>query len=175
MSERNPRVSTRRGDDGTTTLLGSGRLSKADARIALLGEIDEASAFIGLARAEAGEGELNELLLGLQRLMYRIMGDVAMPEEPNQVAGADVRALDGRLEELKARTALPREFVVPGETKLGAHLDVARAVVRRAERAAVAAGLPEAHPEALKALNRLSDVLFVAARRADGRYSLSRE
>jgi cob(I)alamin adenosyltransferase len=172
---RNPRVSTRRGDDGTTTLLGSERLSKTDDRIVLLGDVDEASAFVGLARAEAGSGELNDLLLSLQRLLYRIMGDVAMPEEPDQVGEDDVLTLDAKLENWKARTELPHEFVVPGESKAGAALDVARAVVRRAERTAVANAFQETHPHALKSLNRISDILFVAARHADGRYSLSRE
>jgi ATP:cob(I)alamin adenosyltransferase len=90
MSEGNPPVSTRRGDDGTTTLLGAGRLPKNDIRIALLGEVDEASASLGLARAEADDGEIKELLLELQRLLYRIMGDVAMPNEENVVGPEDV-------------------------------------------------------------------------------------
>lgn len=79
MSESNPPVSTGSGDEGTTTLLGGGRLEKDDERIALLGEIDEASASLGIARAEAEDGEIAELLQELQRLLYRIMGDVGMP------------------------------------------------------------------------------------------------
>ncbi|MDQ4042459.1 MAG: ATP:cob(I)alamin adenosyltransferase, partial [Actinomycetota bacterium] len=80
--DKRPPISTRGGDDGTTTLLGAGRISKHDARIIVLGDVDEASSFIGLARAEAGEAEedLARLLIGLQRLLYRIMGDVAMPD-----------------------------------------------------------------------------------------------
>jgi cob(I)alamin adenosyltransferase len=85
MGESNPPVSTGRGDDGTTTLLGSGRMGKDDPRIIVLGDVDEASCFLGLARVEA-EGEVGELLLGLQRLLYRVMGDVAMPNEENAVA-----------------------------------------------------------------------------------------
>ena len=180
MSERNPRISTRRGDDGTTTLLGAERFSKSDSRISLLGDIDEASAFIGLARAEAkaqpkDSAPRNELLISLQRLLYRIMGDVAMPEEPDQVGEEDVVRLDESLEEWKDRTEMPREFVIPGESKVGANLDIARTVVRRAERTAVANSFHEVHPHSLRALNRLSDLLFVAARNADGHYSLSRE
>ena len=174
MTDReNPPVSTRRGDAGTTTLLGAGRLSKSDARVITLGDVDEASSFIGLARAEA-EGDMAELLIGLQRLLYRVMGDVAMPNEENAANEDDVEYLDGALEEWRARTELPNEFVVPGESRLGAQLDVARSVVRRAERSLVAAGYAEEHPCALKAVNRLSDVLFVIARNADGRNSLSR-
>ena len=76
MSENNPPVSTGRGDDGTTTLLGSGRMGKSDPRIVVLGDVDEASSSLGLARAEAG-GEVGGLLLELLRLLYRVMGDVA--------------------------------------------------------------------------------------------------
>jgi cob(I)alamin adenosyltransferase len=172
--EKRPPISTRGGDDGTTTLLGGGRISKHDARIIVLGDVDEASSSIGLARAES-EGDMVELLIGLQRLLYRVMGDVAMPEEENAVGQSDLAYLDAALEEWRDRTELPNEFVVPGETRLGALLDVSRSVVRRAERSLAAAGYAEAHPDAFKAVNRLSDVLFVVARNADGRSSLSKE
>ncbi len=173
MSENNPPVSTHRGDDGTTTLLGSGRMSKSDARIVLIGDIDEASSFLGLARAQS-EGDINELLLALQRLLYRIMGDVAMPKEANQVGAEDVESLDASLEGWRGRTELPKQFVVPGESRLGALLDVARSVVRQAERTAVASGFAEDHPQALRAVNRLSDLLFIMACNADGKNTLSK-
>jgi cob(I)alamin adenosyltransferase len=173
MPDSNPPVSTGRGDDGTTTLLGSGRMGKNDPRIAALGDIDEASSFLGLVRAEA-EGDLAELLLALQRLLYRVMGDVAMPKEVNAVGEGDLRFVDDALEEWRGKTEIPTEFVVPGETRLGALLDVARSVVRRAERSLVAAGYEREHPYALRVTNRLSDLLFVIARSADGRETLSK-
>ena len=173
--DKRPPVSTRGGDDGTTTLLGAGRISKHDARIIVLGDVDEASSFIGLARAEFGEAEedLAGLLIGLQRLLYRIMGDVAMPDEENVVGATDLEYLDTALEEWRNRTEIPDQFVVPGETRLGALLDVARSVVRRAERS-LAADYARTHPDAFKAVNRLSDVLFIVARNADGKASLSK-
>lgn len=171
--DKRPPISTRSGDDGTTTLLGAGRISKHDARIIVLGDVDEASSFIGLARAEAEE-DLAGLLIGLQRLLYRVMGDVAMPDEENVVGTSDLEYLDAALEEWRNRTEIPNQFVVPGETRLGALLDVARSVVRRAERSLAAAGYAQTHPEGFKAVNRLSDVLFVVARNADGRASLSK-
>ncbi|MEJ7632589.1 MAG: ATP:cob(I)alamin adenosyltransferase, partial [Rubrobacteraceae bacterium] len=135
MSEdTNPPVSTGRGDDGTTTLLGSGRMGKHDPRIIVLGDVDEASSFLGLARAEAGDGDIGTLLLEIQRLLYRVMGDVAMPKEDNAVGEDDLRYVDEALSEWRGRVEIPREFVVPGESRLGALLDVARSVVRRAER-----------------------------------------
>ncbi len=177
MNDEKPIVSTRRGDDGTTTLLGSGRMGKDDARIAVLGEIDEATSFLGLARAEADakvEGDLGELLLRLQRLLYRVMGDVAMPKEENAVGDGDLESLEAALAEWKERTDLPNQFVVPGESRVGAMLDVARSVVRRAERSLVSAGYATEHPQAVRVVNRLSDLLFVAARNADGKSSFSR-
>ena len=175
MSESNPPVSTGRGDDGTTTLLGSGRVAKDDARILVLGEVDEASSFLGLARAEPGaEGEIGDLLLKMQRLLYRIMGDVAMPKEDNLVGADDLELVEEALAKWRDRTEIPKEFVVPGETRLGALLDVARSVARRAERSLVAAGYHEEHPGALRAVNRLSDLLFVLARAADGKKTLSK-
>ncbi len=174
MSEGNPPVSTGRGDDGTTTLLGSGRMGKDDPRITVLGDIDEASSSIGLARAEAGSGDLGQLLLEIQRLLYRTMGDVAMPKEENSVGESDLKFIDEALTEWKDRTEIPRGFVIPGESRLGASLDLSRSVVRRAERSLVAAGYSGEHPYALRVVNRLSDLLFVLARNADGKSSLSK-
>jgi cob(I)alamin adenosyltransferase len=171
--ESNPPVSTGRGDDGTTTLLGSGRMGKNDPRIIVLGDVDEASSFLGLARAEA-EGDVGALLLGLQRLLYRIMGDVAMLQEANAVGEKDVAFVDGALEEWRGKTEIPKEFVVPGGSRLGALLDVSRTVVRRAERSMVAAGYATGHPSALRVVNRISDLLFVVARGADERRILSK-
>lgn len=174
MSESDPPVSTGSGDEGTTNLLGGGRLSKDDERISLLGEIDEANASLGIARAEAEDEEIAELLLELQRLLYRIMGDVGMPEEQNVVGPEDAGRIDEALENWRERTEIPDEFVVPGESKLGAYLDFARPVVRRVERGMVATGLVEKHPDAIEVVNRLSDLLFVLARNADGKNLFSR-
>jgi cob(I)alamin adenosyltransferase len=175
MSEDTPPVSTGSGDDGTTTLLGGGRQAKDDERIALLGDIDEASSSLGLARAEAEDKEIEELLLELQRLLYGIMGDVGMPKEQNTVDHEDVKTLDEALENWRACTQIPDEFVMPGESKLGALLDFARSVVRRVERGMVTVGLVQDHPSVLEAVNRLSDLRFVVARNADGKCTLSKE
>jgi cob(I)alamin adenosyltransferase len=102
------------------------------------------------------------------------MGDVAMPTEENVVGEGDLRSVEEALEEWRHKTEIPREFVVPGETRLGALLDVARSVVRRAERSLVAAGYQREHPYALRVTNRLSDLLFVIARHADGTKTLSK-
>jgi cob(I)alamin adenosyltransferase len=171
--ESNPPVSTGGGDDGTTTLLGSGRMGKDDPRIVVLGDVDEASSFLGLARVEAEE-EVGMLLIELQRLLYRVMGDVAMPKEDNVVGEDDLRFLDGALEEWRGRTEISKEFVIPGESRPGALLDVARSITRRAERSLVASGYVGEHPHAVRVVNRLSDLLFVLARNADGEKTLSK-
>ncbi|MBV9455015.1 MAG: cob(I)yrinic acid a,c-diamide adenosyltransferase [Rubrobacter sp.] len=174
MTDRkSPPVSTGGGDDGTTTLLGGGRMSKSDARIIVLGNVDEASSFIGLARTES-EGDMAEVLINLQRLLYRLMGDVAMPNEANVVGKSDIEYLETVLEEWRGRTEIPDQFVVSGEGRLGALLDVARSVVRRAERSLVTAGYAKEHPDALKTVNRLSDLLFILARNAEGNAPLSK-
>ena len=174
MSDNNPPVSTGRGDDGTTALLGSGRMPKDDPRIAVLGDVDEASSFLGLARAETGDADLGGLLVETQRLLYRVMGDVAMPKEDNFVGEQDLQFVDNAFEEWRDRTELPNEFVIPGESRLGALLDVSRSVIRRAERSLVAAGYAEEHPYAIRVVNRLSDLLFILARNADGESPLSK-
>lgn len=180
MPENDPPISTGRGDDGTTTLLGAGRMPKHDARIEALGDVDEASSALGVARAVANaaatdsSGEIARLLLDMQRLLYRVMGDLAMPQEDNFVGSTDVSLVEEALDGWKSRTSLPEEFVVPGESRLGSLLDASRSAVRRAERRLVTAGVAEDSPEALRAVNRLSDLLFVVARNADGHNEPSR-
>ena len=150
-------------------------MAKDDGRVALLGDIDEASSALGIVRAETEDEEIEELLLKLQRLLYRLMGDVGMPGEQNAVGPDDVKMIDEALEDWRARTEIPDEFVVPGESKVGALLDFTRSVVRRVERGMVSAGLGQDHPNALEIANRLSDLLFVVARNADGKNPLSKE
>ncbi|MGH3148445.1 MAG: ATP:cob(I)alamin adenosyltransferase, partial [Rubrobacter sp.] len=86
----------------------------------------------------------------------------------------DLKLLDDALEGWRGRTEIPKEFVIPGESRLGALLDVARSVVRRSERSLVAAGYAGEHPYSIRAVNRLSDLLFVVARNADGEKTFSK-
>jgi cob(I)alamin adenosyltransferase len=98
-----------------------------------------------------------------------------MPEEQDTVDPEDVKTIGEALEKWRERTEIPEEFVVPGESKLGALLDFARSVVRRVERGMVSAGLVQDHPNAVEVVNRLSDLLFVVARNADGKSHLAKE
>ncbi|MGH9179031.1 MAG: cob(I)yrinic acid a,c-diamide adenosyltransferase [Acidimicrobiales bacterium] len=168
------RIYTRRGDDGTTGLYHGGRLRKDEPLVAAYGTVDEAQAFLGLARAEAGAGTaLDDLLVGLERDLWVLMADLASIEhrdrlEPARslVTAGMVSILEGRIDALNAEVVMPTEFVVPGQNRVAALLDVARTVVRRSERLALAAG--PAGPHVVPYLNRLSDLLWTMARWQEG-------
>lgn len=168
------RIYTRKGDDGTTGLLFGGRVKKSSGRIELVGAVDEAQAALGLARAEAERGsELDELLVQLERDLYVLMADVATAPANRRklqpgttlVTAEMVTALEASIDRLSVRFTMPEEFVVPGQDRRSATLDVARTVVRRAERSA--GGLGGGSPVG-GYLNRLSDLLWTMARWQEG-------
>lgn len=173
------KVYTRKGDDGTTGLLFGGRVAKHDPGPAAYGEVDEAVSALGLARAESERGsELHEILVRLQRELFVAGAELATgPEnrtklEPgvSRVTAEMVTALEPLIDEITDRFEPPREFVLPGENRLAAALDLARTVVRRAERAAVAAvdaGWLEGS-EVVPYLNRLADLVYTLARWQEG-------
>jgi cob(I)alamin adenosyltransferase len=160
------------GDDGTTDLLGA-RVAKDDPRVDVLGSLDEASSAIGLARSMTLESRVGDGLVTVQRDLYQIMAELAFTAELRPAAfdlSADrVRWLGDETDALAATVDLPREFILPGESTPGAALDVARSITRRAERQVVAlvhAG-HAVNPAILSYLNRLSSLLFIAARVED--------
>ncbi len=166
---------TRRGDDGYTDLIGGGRVAKEDLRVAVLGDVDEATSAIGVARAAASAAEIKAALLQVQRDLYLLMADVAtvagsMAGQPRLTA-AHVDALEATVAQFAERVSIPKQFVAPGDSLAGAHLDVARAVVRRAERAVTrllhAGADSGASPTMVTYLNRLSSLLFGLARFED--------
>lgn len=169
------RLWTGKGDDGTTGLLYGGRAPKASQRFAAVGDADEAQAAIGVARAEAARGgELDVILTKLARNLWVLMAELAtddadrgklVPGE-SRVSPEMVVELEAILEDIGARFELPNEFVVPGQDRGSALLDLARTTVRRAERSAavVAADGSSVVPY----LNRLSSVLWTLARWVEG-------
>lgn len=172
------RIYTRRGDDGTTGLLHGGRVPKDSALPTAYGTVDEAQAVLGLARAECEPGsELDGLLTRLARELWVVMAELATaPANRSKLTpGASLvteemaSALEPIIDDLGSRFEAPTEFVVPGQNRIAALLDLARTVVRRAERHAVTAQLPE-ESHVVRYLNRLSDLLWTMARwQEDGR------
>lgn len=157
---------TRKGDDGTTGLLGEGRVAKYHPRIEALGTLDEASATLGLARASSGDPRCGPILLEVQRDLYHLMAEVAA--EPEHAArfrfdAGRVEWLEQQTDALSQNVALPREFILPGDSLAGAALSLARAVTRRAERRVVELFDQKliTNPAIQGYLNRLSSLLFV--------------
>jgi cob(I)alamin adenosyltransferase len=173
---------TRKGDDGTTGLLYGGRVRKDAPIIEANGAVDEAQAFLGLVRAEAEhDSELDRMLVAIERDLWVLMAELATAPEnrakltPGQslVTAGMVSRLESEVDALGGRYEMPREFVIPGQNRVAALLDVARTVVRRAERLALSAQVEGAHVVAY--LNRLSTLLWVMARwQEDGEALLSR-
>ncbi len=169
-----PRIYTKTGDDGTTGLLFGGRISKADLATEAYGTADEAVAALGLARALCDDDALKRDVLVLQRELFVVGADLATNPKARRklkpgvslVTKAMVRRVERRIDELVQAHPLPGAFVVPGTNGASAALDVARGVVRRAERHVVALerAAREVNPEVRRYLNRLSDLLFVMAR-----------
>jgi cob(I)alamin adenosyltransferase len=170
------RIYTRAGDGGVTRLASGEKVSKAGPRVAAYGEVDELNSVIGLARLEIGGSEaLDPILARVQNDLFDLGADLATPARSEDVPDAlrivasQIERLEREIDSLNENLAPLTSFILPGGTRLAAHLHVARAVCRRAERAAVAfvGADPGPHLEAVRYLNRLSDLLFVAARFAN--------
>jgi cob(I)alamin adenosyltransferase len=173
------RIYTRAGDAGATRLATGETVSKADPRVETYGSVDETNACLGLARVHTGgSGELDAILARVQNELFDLGADLAQPAKPDEAPGSTLRILDsqvtrleGEIDALNAELPPLASFVLPGGTPAAAALHLARTVCRRAEREAVRlveAGEPVSGP-ALRYLNRLSDLLFVAARHANDR------
>jgi cob(I)alamin adenosyltransferase len=180
------KVYTRSGDDGTTGLFHGGRVGKAEAGPGAYGTVDESVSALGVARAEAEpDSELWTLLLRLQRELFIVGAELAtapdnrekLRDGTTRVTAAMVAALEPIIDEVTTRFEAPREFVLPGEGRTGALLDVARTVVRRAERDAVECartGWLEPGSQVVPYLNRLADLLWTLARWQEGAWRAAR-
>ncbi len=169
------RIYTGGGDGGETSLSDGTRAPKHAARIAAIGDIDEANAAIGLARLHAGDGEADAILARIQNDMFDLGADISTPGDGSaddgktlRIAAAQVARLEREIDAVSADLGPLRSFVLRGGTNAAAHLHLACTVARRAERAAWAVAAAEpVNPDALTFLNRLSDLLFVLAREAN--------
>lgn len=167
-----PSFYTRRGDEGYTDLLG-GRVPKYDPRPEALGTIDEATAQIGLARAISTSERTNSILIDVQRDLYLMMAELAFTQEMQQqryhVTQEHLDRIERETDHLSDEVILPPQFILPGDTHAGAAMDVARTVVRRAERLVVRLLHDGAIDNGMIAayLNRLSSLLFILGRYED--------
>jgi cob(I)alamin adenosyltransferase len=177
------KIYTRKGDDGTTGLFHGGRVAKDATGPEAYGTVDEAVSALGLARAWS-EGALHDRILEVQRELFALAAELAtnpgkrssLEPEVSMVTAEMVSSLEGRIDTVEAESGLPTEFVVPGGSPAGAALDLARTIVRRAERRSVTHqathGIEGSH--AVPYLNRLADYLYVLARSAEGEWVSSR-
>jgi cob(I)alamin adenosyltransferase len=176
------KIYTRKGDDGTTGLFYGGRVAKDAPAPTAYGDVDEAQAVMGLARSmcERG-GDLDSLLVALERDLYVLMAELATAPanrsklQPGQtlVTQDMVDALETNIDGLSAQFDPPTEFVAPGEDRVAAALDVARTVVRRAERHSLRAVVDGSL--VVPYLNRLSDLLWTMARWQEGTSLITKE
>jgi cob(I)alamin adenosyltransferase len=172
------RIYTRTGDHGETSLATGERVKKSHPRLAAVGAVDETNAAIGLARLEAkSDPLLDEMLARIQNELFDLGADLATPRrtaawEKLWIAPSQVERLEAKIDRLNADLPALDSFVLPAGCRLAAHLHLARTICRRAEREAFALaddGGEVLRSDALKYLNRLSDLLFVAARSANAR------
>jgi len=162
------KIYTRTGDGGTAGLVDGSRVSKASLRMMAIGEVDEANAAIGLAIAALSDGDIQLQLLRIQNDLFDLGADVATPGEVEgalRIVAEQVARLEIEIDDLNAALEPLTSFILPSGSAGVSALHLARAIVRRAERAAVALDQAEPlNPQLLAYLNRLSDYLFVAAR-----------
>jgi cob(I)alamin adenosyltransferase len=169
------KIYTRTGDRGETSLFDGTRVSKADLRVDAYGEVDELSAWLGLARASRLDPDLDAVLANIQRDLFALGARLADPAAKiaarvtkASLGNDDVARLEGSIDRLEAELPPLTRFVLAGGTPSGAALHVARAVCRRAERRIVSLD-PAPDPILVRYANRLSDLLFVLARAVNRR------
>ena len=170
-------ISTTTGDDGTSSLLFHRRVPKTDAHIEACGSVDELNAALGLARAAAGPGPLNDEILRIQNELVLLMGELALVEEDRPkyekidceyITAAATERLTALVHEGESQVSF-KDWAMPGATPLGAALDFGRTVCRRAERRVLMLREQQGslNPEIIRYLNRLSDLCCIRARQAE--------
>ena len=162
---------SKKGDRGFTSLLGGQRVPKSGARPETYGTVDEAASALGMAKASASKEKTRGIITRLQKDLLVLGAELAtLPEDrqksSNRITAEYVDSLERLIAEVQDEVEIRREFILPGETLSGAALDLARAIVRRAERKAVRLFQEKTidNGEVLRFLNRLADLLFVLAR-----------
>jgi len=164
---------TKRGDDGSTGLIGGGRVSKDDLRVTAYGDVDETNAAIGVVAAQCTDGEINSILHRIQHDLFVLGTELATPSGTGARLTIDefrVSQLERWIDAATAEVSPLKNFILPGGAAPAAALHLARTICRRAERTVVNLGRKESvGPLAIVYLNRLSDLLFALARLANHR------
>jgi cob(I)alamin adenosyltransferase len=164
MGNRLSKIATRVGDDGSTGLGDGSRVSKADARIAAIGDVDELNSTLGVLLCENLPDEVRAALTRIQHDLFDLGGELCMPGQ-SVLRDAQVEQLDAWLEQYNATLPPLAEFILPGGARTAALAHISRTVCRRAERSVVTLDTQEpVQPHARHYLNRLSDLLFVLSR-----------
>jgi cob(I)alamin adenosyltransferase len=164
MGNRLSKIYTKTGDDGTTGLGDGSRVAKDSARVAAYGTVDEANSCIGLVLAAEIPDAVRSLLVSVQHQMFDLGGELCIPGHA-AIFDADIERLEQHLDAFNDPLPPLKDFILPGGGEAAARCHVARTVVRRAERETVTLSRHDAvRPEAIRYLNRLSDLLFVLAR-----------
>lgn len=164
MGNRLSKIYTKTGDDGTTGLGDGSRVAKDSARVAAYGTVDEANSAIGLVLACAIADDIAALLTTVQHQLFDLGGELCIPGHA-AIFDADIAALERALDGYNDPLPPLKDFILPGGGEAAARCHLARTIVRRAERETVTLSRHETvRPDAIRYLNRLSDLLFVLAR-----------
>jgi cob(I)alamin adenosyltransferase len=164
MGNRLSKIYTRTGDDGTTGLGDGSRVDKDSARVGAYGTVDEANSCIGLVLAADVPDDIRSLLTVVQHQLFDLGGELCIPGHA-AIFDADVERLEQQLDAFNEALPPLKDFILPGGGEAAARCHIARTVVRRAERETVSLSrIEDVRPEAVRYLNRLSDLLFVLAR-----------
>ena len=162
------KIYTKTGDAGLTSLYTGERVEKNSLRVQVYGAIDEADSALGLARAFATVDDVREKIFAVQKLLPRLMADFASLNREPTITDTDVAELESQMDALESSLPPLKEFVIPGSSKSGAFLDLARTITRRAERLCCEIAITEFVQDSDKIfLNRLSDYCFLLMRRED--------
>jgi cob(I)alamin adenosyltransferase len=165
MAHRLSKITTRTGDRGETGLGDGSRVPKSSPRVRALGDIDELNSAIGLVVAEQPPAELADVLADVQHDLFDLGGEISIPGH-TMLTDVQVERLEARIESWNAELAPLKEFILPGGTRAAAAAHLARTICRRAERSLVELNEKDKVGDAaLRYLNRLSDLLFIAGRR----------
>lgn len=164
MGNRLSKIYTKTGDDGSTGLGDGSRVSKDSARVTAYGTVDEANSAIGLILACDIQDDVREILVSVQHHLFDLGGELCIPGH-SAIFDADITHLENTLDKFNADLPALKDFILPGGGMAAAHCHLARTITRRAERETVTLSHHDAvRPEAIRYLNRLSDLLFVLAR-----------